>query len=114
MHIEIFSSGALIGRSELDRLDPPMGVAIGDFIATDAYDKNLHANSIEGDYIEDRGKALNIQSKEYGLVECVGISIHDVSEGLGEIEISLLGIQSPTYDDVFAQYPHYREYYGSD
>lgn len=114
MHIEIFSNGALIGRSNLDKLDPPMGVAIGDFVATDAYDRNLHANLIEGEYVEDRGKALNIQSKEYGSVECVGISIHDVSEGLGEIEISLLGIKTPTYDEVFAEYPHYLDYYGSD
>ncbi len=114
MQIKIFADEILIGRSNLDQLDPPMGVAMGSFFATDAYDRTLHANVIEGDHIGDRGKMLFIQSSDHGRIECAAISIEDYSDGLGEIEISVMEIPYPEYEIFFSEYDHYREYFGLD
>ncbi len=114
MFVDILLNDIVIGRSNLDRLDPPMGVAMGSFVATDAYDRTLHANVIEGNDIGDRGQALTVQSSDHGEIAHTGLNIEDFSDGLGEIEISVIGIAQADYERFFSANPHYRAYYDLD
>lgn len=114
MRVEIFAGEILIGRSNLDQLDPPMGVAIGAFVPTEAYDRTRHANTIEGDYMGDRGQALTFQSSDHGEIVHIGLAIEDFSDGLSEIEISVIGIPQAEYKRFFSAHPHYRAYYDLD
>ncbi|MEP3225716.1 MAG: hypothetical protein ABJO01_07065 [Parasphingorhabdus sp.] len=110
MQVEIFSGEILIGRSNLDQLDPPMGVAMGAFVPTEAYDRIRHANSIEGEFIAYNGLTLIVRSSEYGEIVHQGVHIEDYSDNLAEIQISVIGIPYPEYESYFSEYDHYRKY----
>ncbi|WP_245443483.1 hypothetical protein [Rhizobium phaseoli] len=58
MKVEILYKGKVIGRSDLQPVDPPMGVAAGPFEATLDYDPLLHAYVIDGDDNDMDSKAL--------------------------------------------------------
>jgi len=95
----------IIGFSELEGGDPPMGVAHGRLMATPAY------SSIRQHCIECRDKGASIA----GLVvetpggvpiECSGgVQIIDLSPDLGDngLHIFLNGIVNPSYNELFPQ-----------
>jgi hypothetical protein len=114
MLVEILANDTLIGVSNLDRLDPPMGVAIGDLAITKVYDKNQHAFLIDDDGSPDRGIGLKLRSIDHDTISYAELSIHDVSSILGKIQITVFGIPYPEYEIYFSQHPHYREYWGLD
>jgi hypothetical protein len=112
MKVKILAKAEVIGASELDRLDPPMGVAIGAFTPTIAYDRNLHAGDIEGKENQlGSGAALTVEGPQ-GKVDCAGVHIADFSDSLGEIEVHVLGISN--FEALFGDHPHFRSYYRLD
>lgn len=114
MLVEVFSDDVLIGTCNLDRLDPPMGVAVGDLAITKSYDKNLHAYLIDEDSSKNRGGSLRLQSAENDRINYGEISIHDVSTSLGEIELTVFGIPYPEFETYFSEHPHHRSYFRLD
>jgi len=110
MRFEVKLGNEIIGFSELEGGDPPMGVASGRFVPTPAY------TSIQPHCIEHREHWLSIPELMVGLaggvpIECGGgVQIVDFSPELGEagIEISLLGVPYPLYAELF---PHHVEAY---
>jgi hypothetical protein len=96
----------VIGFSELEGGDPPMGVAYGRFIPTPAY------GSIRQYCIERRDKGVSIaglavETAEGVPIECsLGTLIIDLSPDLGEsgIQIFLNGVVSPSYGELFPQH----------
>jgi hypothetical protein len=110
MKVMILAEAEFIGTSELDRLDPPMGVAVGVFTPTTAYDRSLHAGDIEGKENHlGLGAALSVEGPQ-GKVECAGVHIADFRGGLGEIEVHVLGISN--FEALFGDHPHFRSYHG--
>lgn len=113
MKVEILYRGKVIGCSDLEPIDPPMGVAAGPLDATPDYDPLLHAYSIDGDDNDVNSEALSARSAEFGMIVCAGIGIEDFSKTLNELIVTILGIAEPDYATVFAAHPWYKAYWGS-
>ncbi|QZI69985.1 hypothetical protein K5F93_27140 [Pseudomonas protegens] len=101
---KIYQGTTLLGGSALESNDPPMGVAWGQFIAAPAYAA-----------LQEQVRALtggadqsSLQLQVYHLdqpVPAMGVSLQDYSAECGAeaIEISVLGIGYPLYEQLF---PH--------
>jgi hypothetical protein len=112
MRVEILHGHAVIGRSELDRLDPPMGVATGFLEPTDHYDPMRHAGDIEGlDNQHAAESMFSVRGSDGKVVECSGVWIRDYREALGEIEVDVIGIPYQEYEAHFGTHPHYTDYW---
>ncbi len=113
VQVEIYHDGKLIGRSNLDAADPPMGVAAGPFDPSAGYQRELHAREIEGVF-NSSGAELGfvVQSEKAGVVDCLSVFIQDFSDGLGERQVSILGIPYPDYETLFSEYPAFKAYWG--
>ncbi|WP_341992388.1 hypothetical protein [Azorhizobium sp. AG788] len=111
MIVHLLFNGIPIGAGSLMQLDPPMGIATGTFEPTDHYDRDSHANIVEGKYLSDRGKSLVAISNEYGPIDCSGVGIEDSFESIGEQVVTIFGIPYPKYSEIFADYEDYKSYY---
>lgn len=115
MRVEIYHNEKLIGCSELDAADPPMGVAAGPFEPGPGYEREIHAGEIEG-FHRTCGADLDyvVKSTDHGLIDCQGVFIRDYSEVLGERQVCVLGIGYPDYETFFGEYPAFKAYWGKD
>lgn len=112
MRVEILCRDVVIGHAELDRLDPPMGVAEGSFVPSRHYDPRLHAYMIDCEENDLTGQEpLAAHSQTWGVIECLGTHVEDFNASLKEMNVSIVGIPSAQYSDMFASHPHYKAYY---
>ena len=99
---EVFVNAVLVGHSELEFGDPPMGVAFGRFLPLPAY------YAIQPTVIAAKGGQL----EQMRLSVCIdggaqlqcsgGVHLVDHSvKGHEEIEVSVLGVNWPQYEEVF-------------
>ena len=103
MRFEVKLGSEIIGFSDLERGDPPMGVASGRFVPTPDY------ASIQSYCIRHREHWVAIPALVVGVaggvtIECRGdVQIIDFSPELGEagIEIHLNGVTNPPYSELF-------------
>ncbi len=100
---DILAGGTLIGHSELDHGDPPMGVAAGRFMPTAAY-AAVQAQVIatrNGSQLDLTLRVLAPDGRE--LAGDGQVQILDFSPELGPdgMEVQVLGIESPTYAALF-------------
>jgi hypothetical protein len=77
MQVSIHQGQTLIGIATLEHLDPPMGVAFGPFSPSNGYDRDKHANAVDGDYVGDRGQSLSVCHDQHGLLKTASIAIED-------------------------------------
>ncbi|OYW83354.1 MAG: hypothetical protein B7Z26_00765 [Asticcacaulis sp. 32-58-5] len=112
MIVEISSGNKLIGHSDLDCVDPSMGVAAGPFRPSLNYVRELHARTIDGVYQAQKTVQLAVYSPEFGEINSESAVIADYSQTLGEMEITLLGIGYPEYETYFAKHPNYQAFKG--
>jgi len=105
MRFDIYAGASLIGHSELNGADPPMGVAAGKFSPLPAYEVvrqtfvgcrdgsqahlNLSVRTSEGDDVPAQG----------------GVQVIDYSTELGPdgVEVHVLGIPYPLYEVLFPE-----------
>jgi hypothetical protein len=104
-HFEVYSHSELIGWSELEHRDPPMGVAFGRFLPTPAYSKvqsQIRASVDSPDRLSAQAP-LKIAVRTPGGASLEQIAtIMDVSDRYpGEIELELLGV--PNYSLHFPE-----------
>ena len=100
----IYSKDVLIGWSGLENGDPPMGVAFGGFVRAKSYDEiqSLVISSMERD---QSVLSLSVRLPDGTKIECAGICIADYSAEAGDegLEVSVLGISNPPYEQLFPQ-----------
>ncbi|WP_444899919.1 hypothetical protein ACJJIX_03685 [Microbulbifer sp. VAAC004] len=106
MKFKVFANNQLIGESELESGDPPMGVAFGDLVPNKNYAQHQEVFETQN---FDTMSGLNLQVQtEAGLVlePCSGIGIEDLSKEAGEtcIQVNVLGLDSELYDELFANH----------
>jgi hypothetical protein len=92
MKYEVLADEIVIGWSELEKGDPPMGVALGVFHPTEAYGRLTS------------GAVLRVRPEDAAFFEPVaGVHIEDFSGDLGPdgMEVSVLGIDADTYQRYF-------------
>ena len=103
---EIYSGTVLIGWSELELCDAPMGVAFGRFLPASGYAvvKSVVVAAAGGPLPEDL--QLSLRERD-GLVlqACGGVHIADCSNELGSdgLEVSILGVPYPEYEQIFPE-----------
>jgi len=106
MRFEVKFGDEIIGFSELEGGDPPMGVASGRFVQTPAY------ASVQEYCVKHRdhwvsSPALTVCLSGGTPIECSGgVQIIDFSPELGSagIEIHLNGVTNPPYGDLFPRH----------
>ena len=113
MKVTIYEAETPIGEAKIFALDPPMGVAMAKFAPLQAYNVTQHANVVNGEYIEDRGDKLRIEMEDGTALRSQAVSIQDWPT-LEEQEVHFLGILEPSFDELFRDHPHYRDYYDLD
>jgi hypothetical protein len=109
MKVEILSGDEVIGVGELNRLDPPMGVAFGPFHPTPTYKPSIHANVIGGNENDAGFQAVLGARGPRGMIECAAIAIEDFHDAIGEIQVSVMGIVE--FKSYFGKHPDYKAYY---
>ncbi len=112
--IEILHDGVSIGASDIEASDPPMGVATGAFVPTEAYKPNNHAYCIDLD-CRETGEEIDLAARctEFGIIRCAGVVIEDAS-GLGEgRQVTILGMYHDDYEVAFANDVAFRTYYSA-
>lgn len=77
------------------QLDPPVGVVMGAFEPAEDYDRRVHTNSVEGKYMGDPGASFAVVSDIHGQIDCVGVTIEDFAESMGELVLTVFGIPYP-------------------
>ncbi len=87
---EILYDDIVIGTTSFEHGDPPMGVAFGRFTPTSAYRRD---NITDNDRLSARTVGKPIISE--------GVGIADAAVELSEIEVTILGIPYPLYEELF-------------
>ncbi len=100
----VYCGITLVGHTALESGDPPMGVAFGRFIPVEAY-RAIQKQCIEN-HSDQSALNLTVKTPDNQTIKCAGVGILDYSEEVGEegIEINVLGISSPPYEELF---PHH-------
>ena len=101
---EIFSAETLVGSSDLEHGDPPMGVAFGRFFPGEGY-AAIQAECINN-HADQSSLKLTVRTPAGQIIQCAGVGILDDSPDLGMdgIEVHVLGISDPPYKELFPQY----------
>lgn len=101
----IYSHDLLIGWSDLESGDPPMGVAFGRFIPTPAY------RTIQSRVVAAQGMALDdlqlsARTTDGTALACATIAIGDLTADLGEsgLEVTVLCVDHARYAQAFPQH----------
>jgi hypothetical protein len=104
MKFSIYSNNVLVGHSELEFGDPPMGVAFGKFEPSDAY-ANIRQDC-SNNHADQSNLYLSAQTPEGLVIPCASVGILDYSNELDEsfIEVNVLGIEYPMYEVLFPQH----------
>jgi hypothetical protein len=100
---EVLAGVVVVGHSELEVGDPPMGVAAGKFLPTTAY-AGIQALIVAAR--ESSQAHLSLAVRQIGgqpLPAQGGVRIYDYSADLGGdgLEVEVLGIPHPLYEQLF-------------
>lgn len=110
MQVSVHQAGAVIGIAVLEHLDPPMGVAFGPFSPSAQYDRDQHANTVEGDYVADRGELLSANAVLHGRLNA-SIAIEDWTDPEIGKQLTLLFRDGGDFAALFSTHADYLAYY---
>ena len=118
--VDIYSGGTLIGSAELLAADPPMGVAAGPLVATDAYRSVRPAvdrlnMSASPNWDELALRAVMADGQEVYVAGGIWIAdFGDLNDEPPEVQLLGIGRDQGEYEAMFGTDPGYLSYYGSD
>src|SRR5689334_8676465 len=96
---KIYSGTTLVGTSNLEHGDSPMGVAFGRFIPAAGY-AAIQAEC-KSNHEDQSNLHLSVKTPAGEIIQCAGVAI---LEGGGDIEVNVLGISHPEYGELFPQH----------
>jgi hypothetical protein len=111
MQISVFQGEALIGTAIIEHLDPPMGVAFGPFVPSDQYDRNQHADVLDGNYIGDKGHSFLARANQHGLLKTNTITIEDWSDPKIGMQLTVWFRDGGDFAALFSEHADYKTYY---
>jgi hypothetical protein len=100
---EVLSGSTLVGYSELEAGDPPMGVALGRFIPLLAYD-SIKSAVVATSEADQSNLHLSVCLADGSVLPAQGgVQIVDFSAELGPegLQVHVLGIGYPLYQELF-------------
>jgi hypothetical protein len=110
MQVSVHEGPTLVGTATIEHLDPPMGVAFGRFVPSGQYSRDRHANVIEGEFIEDRGRILSTSADQYGVLRTRTVAIEDWTNPPYK-ELTLFFSDGNDFAEVFSTHADYIAYY---
>jgi hypothetical protein len=96
----VYSGDVLVGVSELERGDPPMGVAFGALIPNAAYNR-IRAECV-ANHADQKALNLSVTTAAGVLIPCVGVAVLDADLEGEPPEVNVLGVPYPLYGELFA------------
>lgn len=105
LRFDVLWESLVVGSTELEHGDPPMGVATGRFHPSENYALLRERCQLDGSVRS--GLQLRVRHREGRIIDCAaGVFIEDSSEELGleAIEVSVLGIGHLLYEELFPQH----------
>ncbi|MDP5279358.1 hypothetical protein Q9Q95_10535 [Sphingomonas sp. DG1-23] len=111
MQVSVYEGEMLVGTAVLEHLDPPMGVAFGPFSPSSYYNFTAYANTVEGNYVGDRGQSLSTTAVQHGTLATAAIAIADWSASNLGMELTLFLKDGEDFAALFAGHPDYGAYY---
>lgn len=111
MQVSVHQDGTVIGTAILEHLDPPMGVAYGPFSPLDQYDRDQHANTVEGNYVDDRGRSLSLHADQHGRLNA-SIAIEDWADPALGKHLTVWFQDGRDFAVLFSTHSDYQAYYG--
>jgi len=111
MHVSVHQDQALIGIATVEHLDPPMGVAFGPFTPTERYERDRHANTVEGSYVDDKGQSLSVCSDQHGLLKTASIAIEDWADPEIGKHLTVWFNDSRDFAAIFSTHVDFKAYY---
>ncbi|WP_236451613.1 hypothetical protein [Stutzerimonas stutzeri] len=99
----IYSRDELVGYSELESGDPPMGAAFGTFTPSNAY--IMIQRECITNHANQSALKLSVRTEAAVIIQCSGVSILDYSAEADSafIEVNVLGIPSALYEKLFPE-----------
>jgi hypothetical protein len=98
----IYAKEVLIGHTMLERGDPSMGVAFGDFIPTAEYAQLQQVQrELTANRADQSALGLCVYTESGIAIPCVGVGILDYSPEIDPPYVEVLGIPYPLYGDLF-------------
>jgi hypothetical protein len=104
---QVFIDNILIGHSDLECGDPPMGIASGHFFPLPVYTE-FQSQFIPLRELSQSHLALAVTTSDGKIVPAKCIAIFDYSEELDEIQVAVIGIEYLLYEELFPE--HYAAY----
>jgi hypothetical protein len=111
MQVSVHQGETIIGTAILEHLDPPMGVAFGPFSPSDQYDRDQHANTIEGDYVDDKGQLLSVLTDQHGPFKTAAIAIEDWADPNIGKHLTVWFQNGGDFAALFSNHDDYKAYY---
>ncbi|MCK9688154.1 hypothetical protein [Scleromatobacter humisilvae] len=104
MSFAVFAGDTLVGHSELELGDPPMGVAFGKFIPTEGY--QLIRHECRTNHADQSALALKVKTPAGEWIPCAGVGVLDDSDHADPgdepyVEATVLGIPYLVYSELF-------------
>jgi hypothetical protein len=97
---QVFIDNILIGYSDFEYGDPPRGVVSGILSPLPAYER-FRSQFITLRDSSQKHLALSVARSNGEVIPALGISIFDYSTELAEIQVTVLGIAYPLYEELF-------------
>lgn len=88
-----------------------MGVAFGPFLPSGHYDRDQHANTIEGDYVDDKGQSLSVRADQHGPLKTASIAIEDWADPEIGNQLTVWFQHSGDFEALFSTHDDYKAYY---
>ena len=100
----VFAGDLLVGHSQLEFGDAPMGVAFGVFVPVEAYAQIR--DECRTNHADQTALGLTVKTEAGVTVSCAGVSVLEEPPGAEEpcIELNVLGVPYPLYGELF---PHH-------
>ena len=111
MQVSVHQGQTLIGIATLEHLDPPMGVAFGPFTPSNRYDRDKHANTVEGEYVDDKGQSLSICADQHGLLRTAYIAIEDWADPEVGKHLTVWFQDGGDFAALFSAHDDFKAYY---
>jgi hypothetical protein len=111
MQVSVYQDETLLGAAILEHLDPPMGVAFGPFVPSDHYDRDKHANAVEGKYVGDNGQSLSVRANQHEALKTVSVTIEYWADAAIENQLTVWFQDGRDFAALFSTHNDYKAYY---
>jgi hypothetical protein len=111
MQVSVYQDETLLGTAILEHLDPPMGVAFGPFMPSDQYDRDKHANTIEGKYVGDKGQTLSVRANQHDPLKTASVAIEYWADAAIGNQLTVWFQDGRDFAALFSTHNDYKAYY---